>query len=172
MADHFVIDGLKELEAEMKDVDKHLLDGIRVATKEAAKVVAAGVRPSVPVKTGKMAASVTPASGEAWFGARVNHPGAGVQEFATDYIRRQRGSTQIDHYHHRELKTGISRGLKRYYKATGKTTSATEEVHMVHVKGAPPRFLFKALEAIGPGLAEGPVWSKIQDALMANGWWT
>ena len=31
---------------------------------------------------------------------------------------------------------------------------------------------FKALEAIGPGLAEGPVWSKIQDALMANGWWT
>lgn len=171
MANYFVIEGLKELEAEMKAVDKKLVSEITKANKSAAIIVANRARADAPEKTGKMKAATRPTAGGLFFGARVTHPGAGVQEFATDYIRRERGSTQIDAYHHRELKTGISRGLKRYYKATGKTGGQTEEVHMVNVKGPPPRFLFKALEDLGPGLATGLVWGRIVGALQANGWW-
>jgi len=171
VARYFVIDGLRELEAEMKAVDKKLVRDITKANKVGSVRVAGVAKAYAPEKTGKMKGSIRPAAGADWFGARVTHPGAGVQEFAVDYIRRERGSTQTDYYHHRELKTGVSRGLKRYYKATGKTGGATEEVHMVNVKGPPPRFLFKALNNIGPAIAEGPVWDAIQGALRANGWW-
>lgn len=171
MGSYFVIEGLRELEAEMKAIDKRLVREISKANKAGGVRVAGVAKAYAPERTGKMKASIRPAAGADWFGARVTHPGAGVQEFAVDYIRRERGSVQVDTYHHRELRTGISRGLKKYYKATGRTGGATEEVHMVNVKGPPPRFLFKALEAIGPSVAEGPVWDAIQKVLRANGWW-
>ena len=167
----FVIEGLRDLEAEMRAIDPKLTRNITVACRPASKDIAQTATGLAPKKTGAMAASIRPVSGPNYFGAKATDPGAGVQEFATDYIRRARGSVQIDHYHHRVLAAGISKSVKKYYKATGKTTASTDEVHMFNVAGPPPRFLFRALDIKGDRLAETVVWPAIVDALKANGWW-
>ena len=65
MARYFVIDGLRELEADMKAVDKKLVRDVTKANKVGGVRIAGLAKSLAPEKTGKMKASIRPAAG-AW----------------------------------------------------------------------------------------------------------
>lgn len=77
-------EGLKELRSALRDVDKALPREIRKALNEGARVVVNEARPTLPVRTGRLAASLRASStareGRVTMG-RANVPYAGWIEF-------------------------------------------------------------------------------------------
>jgi hypothetical protein len=161
---HFKIEGLKELEAEMRAVDRKLTREITRAARLGGAAAVSEAKNLVPKDTGKMAGLMRPRSGPLFFGVANSHPGAGVQNYATDYLRKTPGTAG-----------SVTRSVKRFHRHTGyHDSSATQEVHMVNVSAKGPsgdRFMSKALDNVGDKIAEEIVWPAITDVLQANGWW-
>lgn len=117
--------GLKELLAELRAAENASPREVTKALKPAAAQLTARAQAKLNAKggTGKMAASARPFSTQRAAGVRFSHPGAGVEEFATQYKRRNKGGTV--------------------------------SVITIRKGGSPPRFLYKAIDELGPKLIDG-----------------
>lgn len=62
MAFEIKVDGLRDLQASMRAVDKMLPRELRLMLNDVVRIVAEAARPMVPVKTGTAAASIRPQS--------------------------------------------------------------------------------------------------------------
>jgi len=99
------VEGLRELQKILKEVDGKLQRQIRVALNEGAKIVVAAGRPTLPVVSGALAATLRPSSSQregrvtlgtgavpyaGWieFGGKIPHHGGG--ESVRPYIREGR----------------------------------------------------------------------------------
>jgi len=158
------VTGLKELRKELKAVPDASVRELNAALKGIAVKVTARARELTPVKSGKMAASAKPFVSAKGAGVRYSHPGASVQEFATDYLRAAPG--RADGKGHRATKKHINLG--------GMSASAggMVPVHMVNVtaKGdGGGRFAHKAVDELGPVLIE-ETFEKILEVVRCHGW--
>lgn len=160
MADQFTIDGLKELRAALRAAPQAAVSEITRAAKPAAQQVTARAVEFAPIKSGTLRGSAAPTATSRSFGVRFTAPYAGVQEFAVAYYRRTRGSGR----------GRVTAGERRVAKTGGSAPSGSNEVHLQHVNGPPPRFAYRAIEELGPKLAETVVWPAILDVLRLHGW--
>ncbi len=144
-----VISGLKELRAALRKAQLASPRVVTAALKVGAQEVTARSKELVPKSADHKGDGPTIVSTLKAFsnargaGVKTNHPGAGVQNFATVYKRRN--------------------------PSTGEKS---ETVHLVNVSafGAnKDRFLYKAVEEIGPDLAE-TTFEKLVEILKCNGW--
>lgn len=134
--------GLKELRRELKAVPEASVRELNLALKDASVQVAARTRELIPKKSGAMAGTVKAFSNASGAGVRVSHPGANVQEFATDYSRRSRSG------------------------------NGRVAVHLVNVQSkgeSGGRFAHRAVDELAPVLIE-ETFQKILDVVRMHGW--
>jgi hypothetical protein len=160
-----VIAGLKELRAALRDAELAAPKEVTAALKIGAAEVTARARELAPKKSGKMAASLRPFATQRSAGVRSNHPGAGVQDWATTYYRHAKGSAGVGH---------ADRALKRHI-ALGHVSASDagmQKVTLVNVSSKGPsgdRFAYKAIDELGPKLVE-ETFDRIVEILKCHGW--
>jgi hypothetical protein len=155
------IRGLRELRAELKALETKAPREVTAALRVGAVQVAARANELAPRgRTGRLAADGRPYATMRSAGVRYTLIYAPVQEFAVDWLRRNRGGT---------AKSGsVSRGEKGAHFGRGATVAGTNEVHYTK-NGSPPRFAFKAVEQLGPRLID-ETFERLVGILRAHGW--
>jgi hypothetical protein len=143
-----VITGLAELRAALRRAELASPRVVTAALKVGAQEVTARSRELVPKgnhegrSTPTMVSTLKAFSNAKGAGVKTNHPGAGVQNFATTYSRK------------------------------GPNGGPEQEVTLVNVSafGAnKDRFLYKAVEEVGPELAE-KTFDDLVEVLKCQGW--
>lgn len=157
-----VVTGLKELRAELKALDKTAPREINAALREGAKVVTARAVQYAPEKDGDLRGSARPFSTARAAGVRFTVPYAGVQEFAVNWYRHNRGPKG-------STRTGgaMTKAQKKHLRDAG-GGGGVNEVHYTK-NGPPPRFAYKAVEELAEGLMAA-TFERLVNILKCHGW--
>lgn len=148
MADEgmIVIEGYADLMAELKAMPPRYRRATTEVFRAQARAVVrqAGVyapvgQASGRITSGRLATDVSIRIGQSYASITWNAPYAGVQEFAVDYLRRNRGTKPA---------IVAPRGTKKTYRQTGAVGSGYHEVHFRWEP--PPRFIYKAWKQVRP----------------------
>jgi phage gpG-like protein len=153
-----VIVGYSDLMAELKAMPPRYRRAVTGVFRDQARAIVrqAGVfapagQATGRTTSGRLATDVSIRVGQNYAAITWNAPYAGVQEFATDYLRRNPT--------HRP-KVVAPRGMKKTYRQTGTVGSGYHEVHFRWAP--PPRFIYRAWRTMRPRIE-----TQVQERLIA-----
>jgi hypothetical protein len=134
------LDGYSDFMAGLKDGPRQVEVAVRESLRASARKVVTRAAVYAPRRTGATAAHTSIRVGPKRVTISWLEPGAGVHEFATTYLRRNRGGGG-----------GVAAsGVKKTHRQTGHVAGG---FHEVHLGGAtPPRFAFKARDELADTL--------------------
>lgn len=155
------IEGYSDFMAGLKDAPRRIeLAARRSLRASATKVVTRAAVYAPRGKTGKLASNTTIRIGRNRITIDWNEPYAGVQDWATDYLRRNRGTVP---------KVVAPRGVKKTYRTKGHVGAGYHVVHMRNVP-APPRFAFKARDELADQIGQELI-DAVEKVLLDTGYW-
>lgn len=153
------IDGYSEFMAGLKDAPRRVeLAARRSLRASATKVVTRAAVYAPRGRTGNLASNTTIRVGQNRITIDWNVPYAGVQDWAVDYLRANRG-----------VEGPAARGMKKTYRQKGHVGVGFHEVHMRNVP-APPRFAFKARAELADQIGQELI-DAVESVLLDTGYW-
>jgi phage gpG-like protein len=160
-----VLEGYSDLMAELKAMPPRYRRAITEVFREQGRQIVrrAGVyapagQASGRVTSGRLATDVSIRVNQTYASVTWNAPYAALQEFAVDYLRRNRGHKPA---------IVAPRGTKKTYSQTGMVGSGYHEVHFRWAP--PPRFAYRAWRELRPQMEQ-----KLLDAFVnaSSKWFT
>lgn len=147
--------GLKDLRKALKEAADATPREVTAALKEGAVEVTGRARGYIHSRSGKLAANAKPYATQREAGVRFTLVYAPVQEFGTTWTRRNP----------RSGRGKVTKGEKRAVRAGGKAAGT----NTVHYTTPTPRFANRAVDELGPELAEA-TFNRLCRILEAHGW--
>lgn len=155
-ASFIVFEGYRELMDELKAAPSRYRRAVGEAFRVEARKVITRAAVYAPRRTGDLASKTRITVGMNMVTIEWTVAWAGVQEWAVDYLRANRG-----------VAGPAPRGTKTTYREKGHVGEGFHEVHMTGP--APPRFAYKAARELRPSI-EQAIEASIVQALAASKW--